>query len=158
MRRSKPFPLLSSLRSQRGLEQILLNYFRMPVTLTIDPKRQLSITTGAGVVTDEEFIDARQRLLANPDFDPCFDRIWDFHAVSESRVSDEVMARLVAGSPLSEKPICRAVVMSECPGPMKAILDFIGRTRAAHRRIAVFPDLARAEEWVLTARHDLPPE
>ena len=132
--------------------------FGMPVTFTIDPERRLTITTGAGVVTDAEFIDARQRLLANTEFDPCFDRIWDFHAVSESRVSDEVMARLVAGSPPSEKPICRAVVMSECPGPTKAILDFIGCTRAAHRRIAVFPDFARAEEWVLTARHDLPPE
>ena len=136
----------------------MLNYFRMPVTLTIDPERRLAITNGTGVVTDAEFIDARQRLLANPDFDPCYDRIWDFHGVTESRVSDEVMARLVAGSPPSKKPICRAVVMSECPGPMKAILDFISRTRAAHRRIAVFPDLPRAEEWVLIARHDLPPE
>ena len=130
----------------------------MPVTLSIDPKRRLTITTGAGVVTDAEFIDARQRLLADPTFDLDYDRIWDFHAVTESRVSDEVMARLVAGSPPSKKPICRAVVMSECPGPMKAILDFISRTRAAHRRIAVFPDFAHARDWVLTARHDLPPE
>lgn len=130
----------------------------MPVTLSIDPEERIAVTTGAGVVTDAEFIDARQRLLGDTTFDPDFDRIWDFHAVTESLVSDEVMARLVTGSPPSKKPICRAVVMSESPGPMEAILDFIGRTRAAHRRIAVFPDFARARDWVLTARHDLPPE
>ncbi|HEY5036417.1 MAG TPA: hypothetical protein VII74_04720 [Chthoniobacterales bacterium] len=41
---------------------------------------------------------------------------------------------------------------------MKAIIDFISRTRQANRRIAAFPDRTSAEEWVLTARHDLPPE
>ncbi len=41
---------------------------------------------------------------------------------------------------------------------MKAILDFISRTRQVNRCIAAFPDLASAEEWLLTARVDLPPE
>jgi hypothetical protein len=41
---------------------------------------------------------------------------------------------------------------------MKAILDFINRTRQANRRIAAFPDRDSAEKWVTTARVDLPPE
>jgi len=52
----------------------------MPVSVTIDPERQLTITIGEGVVTDEEFLRAREQLLANPAFDPAFDRIWDFYA------------------------------------------------------------------------------
>ena len=130
----------------------------MPVTLAIDKERRLQITTAHGVVTDAEFLEARQQLLANPDFDPSFDRIWNFYGVTEARVSNEIIARLVAGSPSSEKPICRAVVLSERAGPTKAILDFIKLTRDTSRRIAAFPDLASAEQWVLVTRVDLPPE
>jgi hypothetical protein len=130
----------------------------MPVTLSIDKERRLTITTGGGVVTDAEFTDARRELLLHPDFDPCFDRIWDFSAVTEAHVSKEIVAKLVAESPAAERSICRAVVMSKRASPMKDILEFIGRTRQANRRIAAFPDLTSAEKWVLTARHDLPPE
>lgn len=130
----------------------------MPVTLSIDTERKLTITTGEGVVTDADFIEARRQLLAHPDFDPSFDRIWDFHGVTEARVTENVIAKLVAESPNADNPICRAVVVSERTGPMKAILDFISHTRKASRRIAAFPNFAAAEKWVLTTRNDLPPE
>ena len=129
----------------------------MPVNVTIDPERRLTITTCEGVVTDEEFLRARAQLLADPTFDPDFDRIWDFLAVTEARVTEDVVAQLVATSPNSEKPICRAVVVSERTTAMKAILDFINRTRHFNRRIAAFPDRDRAEKWIATARVDFPP-
>ena len=129
----------------------------MPVTVTIDPEQRLTITTCEGVVTDEEFLRARKKLLADPVFDPAFDRIWDFYAVTEARVSQDVVAGLVATSPNCEKPIYRAVVVSERATPMKAILDFINRTRQFNRRIAAFPDRGCAEKWITTARVDLPP-
>ena len=130
----------------------------MSVTVTIDAERRLTITTCEGVVTDEQFLSARERLLANPAFDPGFDRIWDFHAVTEAEVSEAVAAQLIGTSPTSDKPICRAVVVSERFTPMKAILDFIKRTRQANRRIAAFPDRASAENWITAARLDLTPE
>lgn len=130
----------------------------MSVTLRIDPERALVITTGEGVVTEDEFVRAREQLLADPAFDLSFDRIWDFSAVTEARVSEAMTAQLVAASPSSGKPICRAVVVSERAGPMKATLDFINYTRKENRRIAAFPDLASAEKWILDARRDLPPE
>jgi hypothetical protein len=118
----------------------------------------VTVTTGEGVVTDEEFLRAREQLLANPAFDQSFDRIWDFYSITEARVSEAVAARLIAGSPNSEKPICRAVVVSERAAPMKAILDFINRTRQANRRIAAFSNRDSAEKWVISARVDLLPE
>ena len=129
----------------------------MPVTVTIDPERRLTITTGEGVVTDEEFLRAREQLLANPAFDPAFDRIWDFYAITEAQVSEAVVAQLIATSPNSERPICRAVVVSERAAPMKSILDFINRIRQANRRIAAFPDRDRAEKWIATTRVEFPP-
>jgi hypothetical protein len=130
----------------------------MPVAVTIDPERRLTITIGEGVVTDEEFLRARDQLLANPAFDPTFDRIWDFYAITEARVSDAVAARLIATSPNSEKPICRAFVVSERTTPMNAILAFINRIRQTNRQIAAFPDRGRAEKWITAVRGDLPPE
>ena len=38
----------------------------------------------------------------------------------------------IATSPNSEKPICRAVVVSERTTPVKAILDFMNRIRQAN--------------------------
>ena len=129
----------------------------MPVTVTIDPKRRLTITTGEGVVTDEEFLRAREKLLANPAFDPAFDRIWDFAAITEAQVSEAVVELLVATSPNSERPICRAVVVSERATPMKYILGFINCVRQANRRIAAFPDRRCAEKWIATTRVDFSP-
>ncbi len=126
----------------------------MPVTVIIDPERRLTITTGEGVVTDEEFLRAREDLLANPVFDPAFDRIWDFSAITEARMSEAVVAQLVATSPNSDRPICRAVVVSERATPMKYILDFINCVRQANRRIAAFPDRDCAEKWIATSRAD----
>jgi hypothetical protein len=127
----------------------------MPVTVTVYPERLLTITVGEAVVTDEEFLRAREELLANPAFDPSFDRIWDFSAVTEAQVSEEVVAQLVATSPNSERPICRAVVVSERATPMKYILGFINRVRQANRRIAAFPNRDHAEQWIAASRADL---
>jgi hypothetical protein len=129
----------------------------VPVSVNIDKERRLTITSAQGIVTDAEFLEAREQLLVNPDFDPDYDRIWDFYAITEVQVSQDVAAKLTAESPGAEKPICRAVIMSEQSGPMQSILDFIGRMRQAHRRIAAFPDLASAEKWIATARLDPPP-
>lgn len=130
----------------------------MPVTLSIDTSRRLTITRAHDVVTEAELIEARRQFVEHPHFDPNFDRVWDFRDVTEAQISDEIIARLVAGSPVSGKPICRAVVVSVRPEPMKAILSFISQTRQANRRIAAFPDRASAEQWIFTARVDLPPE
>jgi hypothetical protein len=109
------------------------------------------------VVTDEEFLRARDQLVVNPAFDPTFDRIWDFSAITEARVSDAVAGLLIATPPNSEKPLCRAVVVSERATPMPSILDFINRVRQTNRQIAAFPDRDRAEQWIATCRADLAP-
>lgn len=133
-------------------------HLAVPVAAIIECEERLTITRGEGVVTDEDFLTARAELLADPRFDPTFDRIWDFRDVTEARVSQEVARRLIVASPNSEKPICRAVVVSERPAPINAILHLIELTRRNHRRIAVFPDIKSARQWIATARADLAPE
>jgi hypothetical protein len=86
----------------------------MPALVTIDVERKLMITVCSDTVTDEEFVQARKQVLADPTFDPSFDRLWDFSAVTKEQVSDETIAYLVETSPF-EGDISRAVVVSMLP-------------------------------------------
>jgi hypothetical protein len=130
----------------------------MPVRLILNAADRITITVLEGFVTDAELIATRRQVLSDPAFDPAYDRIWDFHAATDSFVSEPVALQMVSESPLPGQPICRAVVMSQALRPQPAILDFIDRNRRARRRIAAFPDRHCAVEWIKFARTDLPPE
>ena len=123
----------------------------MPAHVTIDPERKLVLTICSGTVTDEEFLRAREELLADPAFDPSFDRLWDFSAVTEEQVSKEAMAGLVKSSPFTGD-ISRAVVVSMAPKPLARILEFVSQSRRFNRRIAAFPSREAAEEWITSER------
>ncbi|MEP6810141.1 MAG: hypothetical protein ABI992_07845 [Chthoniobacterales bacterium] len=126
----------------------------MPANVTIDVERKLVITDCAGMVTDAEFLEARRQLLADPDFDPSFDRLWDFSAVTEERVSAETLAHLVATSPHHDA-ILRAVVVSMAPQTLSRVMDFVSQSRKYNRQIAAFPTRKSAEEWLERERSAL---
>ena len=123
----------------------------MPAQLTIDPERKLVITVCSGMVTDAEFLQAREQLLADPNFDASFDRLWDFSAVTKEQVSEEAMAGLVKTSP-HVGDISRAVVVSMAAKPLVRILQFVSQSRRFNRRIAAFPSREAAEQWIKTER------
>lgn len=129
----------------------------MPVIVRVDVERKLVITTCSGSVIDEDFLQARKDMLANPRFDPSFDRLWDFSEVTQQRVSDATMAHLVETSP-SVGNISRAVVVSRAKEPLPQVLEFIGRSRSLNRRVAVFPNRETAEQWIETGRNAPPLE
>jgi hypothetical protein len=119
----------------------------MPADVMIDLERKLVITVCSGVVTDEEFMEARKQLLADPAFDPAFDRMWDFSGVIAEQVSEEAIARLVKSAPFVGD-ISRAVVMSMSPKALARIMEFVFQSRQLNRRIAVFPTRQSAEQWI----------
>jgi hypothetical protein len=133
----------------------------MPAYVTIDAERKLVITVCSGTVTDEEFLQAREQVLADPAFDPSFDRLWDFSAVTMEEVSEEAIARLVKTSPFVGD-ISRAVVVSMSPKALARIMDFVSQSRRFSRCIAVFPTRETAERWIESERrtrlraHDSP--
>ncbi len=126
----------------------------MPVTVTIDTKRKLVVTTAAGLVSDKEFLDARSKLLADPQFHPSFDRLWDFSAVTQESVTDKTVAYLADTSPCAGM-IYRAVVVCMPPEPFQRVLDFIDTSRGFSRQIAAFPARQMAEDWIRTERANL---
>lgn len=124
----------------------------MPVTVTVDAERKLVITTCSGSVTDEDFLQARRDVLADPRFDPSFDRVWDFSEVKQQEVSDATMAHLVETSPSADS-ISRAVVVSMAKQPLERVLAFIAQSRQLNRRMAVFPNRETAEKWIENGRN-----
>ena len=130
----------------------------MPVLITIDVERKVVLTVCSGDVRDEDFLEAREHVLDDSRFDPSFDRVWDFSAVTEAGVSEATIEQLVATSPFVGD-VLRAVVASKSPKALARVLEFVSRTRKFNRRIAVFPNRDAAEEWIKSERAaTLPPE
>jgi hypothetical protein len=123
----------------------------MPALVTIDVERKLVITVCSETVTDEEFVQARKQVLADPTFDPSFDRLWDFSAVTGEQVSDETIAHLVETSPFVGD-ILRAVVVSMSPKALARVMEFVSLSRRFNRRIAAFPTQEAARQWLESER------
>jgi hypothetical protein len=123
----------------------------MPALVTIDVERKLVITVCSGTVTDEEFVQARKQVLADPTFDPSFDRLWDFTAVTGAEVNDETIAHLVETSPFMGD-ILRAVVVSMSAKALARVMEFVAQSRRFNRRIAAFPSRETAWQWLESER------
>jgi hypothetical protein len=123
----------------------------MPALVTIDVERKLVITVCSDTVTDEEFLQARKQVLADPTFDPSYDRLWDFSAVTQEQVSDETVAHLVETSPF-EGDILRAVVVSMSAKALARVMEFVSLSRRFNRRIAAFPTREAAQKWLESER------
>ncbi|MGI8436756.1 MAG: hypothetical protein ACR2NX_07610 [Chthoniobacterales bacterium] len=129
----------------------------MPALIEIDVERKLVRTVCSGTVADEDFVHAREEMLADPRFDPAFDRLWDFSGVKEEHVSEETLATLVKTSPHTGD-ISRAVVVSMAPQAFARVLEFISQSRRFQRRIAAFPTRDAAERWIQSERLARAPE
>ncbi len=129
----------------------------MPVSVNVDVEKKLVLTTCSGSISDEDLLQAREDLMANPHFDPSFDRLWDFSEVTQQQVSDATLKHLVGTSP-STGNISRAVVVSMSKDPLERVLAFIAHSRQLNRRVAVFPNRESAEQWIDTRRNPEPAE
>jgi hypothetical protein len=125
----------------------------MPALVTIDVERKLVITVCSDTVTDEEFVQARKQVLADPTFDPSFDRLWDFSAVTGEQVSDETIALLVETSPF-EGDILRAVVVSMRAKALDRVMEFVSQSRRLNRGITAFPTRESAQQWLERERRE----
>jgi hypothetical protein len=123
----------------------------MAALVTIDVERRLVTTVCADIVTDQEFVQARKQVLADPTFDPAFDRLWDFSAVTGEQVSDETIAHLAETSPFSGD-ILRAVVVSMTAKALNRVMEFVAQSRRFNRRIAAFPTRESAWQWIESER------
>ena len=122
----------------------------MSLTVTIDKKRGLIITHGAGVLTLDDIARARAQLRANPDFDPTFYELFDVRDVTEARISGAEMARIAASSVLAPG-VCRAFVIANQKQHGLARM-FSGLAEPHDQRVDIFRDTSVAEAWLASRR------
>ncbi len=132
-------------------ERFLLSTYPMPAEIVIDVEMRVVFTICSGTVTDDEFLQARAHILADPRFDSAFDRLWDFSAVTREEVSEATIAELVRTSPQTGD-ILRAVVVSMSPQVLTRAMEFVAQSRRFNRRIAAFPTRAAAVDWIKSER------
>src|SRR5690348_3339378 len=88
-----PLPLYSFGARRRGPATVAE---RMPVSLTIDPKRALVYSAFHGDVTEEELLSHGETIRLHPQFERDFSEIVDLRNVTELRVSAETLSQLAA--------------------------------------------------------------
>jgi hypothetical protein len=126
----------------------------MSVTYKIFTSARLVVTTGLGVVTLAESRAHQDKLLADPDFDPEFDQLIDFTAVSRfAPTADE--AALIAERKLFSPRSRRAFVATD-PAiyGMGRMIEVRHGMSATPSRVLSFYDLPSALKWL--GREKLP--
>ncbi len=122
----------------------------MPLTVSVDKKRGLIITHGAGALTLDDIAHARAQLRGNPDFDPTFYELFDVRDVTEARLTGAEMARVAASSVLGPG-VCRAFVIANQKQHGLARM-FSGFAEPHDQRVDIFRDMAVAEAWLASRR------
>lgn len=68
----------------------------MPITYRIDTARGLVLTTATGVLTDDELLEHKRALAADPAFAPGMRQLSDVRAVEQLAVTSEGVRLMVA--------------------------------------------------------------
>lgn len=120
----------------------------MPAKYVIDVARRLVISTGTGTVNDEDVLNHHEQLRRDPDFDPTFDQLSDFTAVTKVEITPEAI-RVIASQQLFADNARRAIV-----APTREIFG-LARMFQAYRElsegkegIAIFRDREQALRWL----------
>lgn len=119
----------------------------MPASYKIDKDKRLVLMNAWGVLTFADAVAHRDKLLADPDFDPSFSQISDFTDVTKVAISADELRQL-AGLAVFAPQARRAFV---APADEKFGL---GRMFVAHRELlgesgsAVFRSIEEALLWL----------
>ena len=122
----------------------------MAITYHIDAPRGLVLTTASGVLTDEELLDHKRRLVEDPHFTPGMKELSDVRGVDKLNVTPEGIGQMVALDKL------HAPRLGDYRLAILASEDFVFGTARMYQMLTedslegvrVFRDRAEAEEWL----------
>lgn len=124
----------------------------MSADYVIRKEQRLVWTTGSGSLTAEDIEQHNARLRADPDFDPAFDNLVDFHTVERVDISTGAVVNF-AHEVLFAPEARRAIVARS------ALLIGLARMYGVYEEIAIgssrthlFPDVPSALEWLGVVR------
>jgi hypothetical protein len=118
----------------------------VPVSYAIDPKQKLVVTRLWGVVTDDEVLDHNRRLRADPAFDPGYRQLVHMTAITESRVTTNLINETSADQFFN--PGTRRAFVATGDSIFGMARKYALQAEAIGQTIEVFRDLRKAEEWL----------
>lgn len=123
----------------------------MPWNYVIDQERDAVLVTATGVVTGEELTAGVKTLVQDPGFHPDIRMLLDYHAISELRVSYNVIETLASSRVYSAKSRRACYVQV---GFALGVGQYY-QAFAQAGRVEVFTDRAEALAWL---NESVPPE
>lgn len=67
----------------------------MPISYQIDEEHNLVLTTGSGVITDEDILQHKNRLLSDPNFKPGMRELSDLRGIERLDVTPDGVMKMV---------------------------------------------------------------
>ena len=125
----------------------------MPADYQIDRSRRVVHCRAWGVLTDQDLVDNRVALHADPVFEPNLAVLYDFTDVTEVNVTSATLRGLARGSRLAPTARQALIVSSEEAFGMARMYSIFGGNESQNR---VFRDRASAEAWLDSARGPQP--
>lgn len=115
----------------------------MAAVLKIDIRRRLVYSSFYGKVTGEELLAHRQRILAEPFFNPAFDEIVDFSDVSQTLINEQALASLASEKSIYG-PNSRHVVVAPSDMPYEIGLRYQQLAQQSRPNLHVVRSLSEA--------------
>lgn len=122
----------------------------MPISYRIDPQRNLIFTTATGILTDDDILELKRQLTADPEFKPGMRELSDVRAVTDLRVTTQGVRRMVnqdakQSSTLDEYRLAIVAGSGEVFG-MARMYQMLTENNLPH--VAVFRDYDTAARWI----------
>jgi hypothetical protein len=122
----------------------------MPMTYTIDASHKLVRATGSGVLTDDDVMNHRRALAADPEFSPQMREISDIRTVTEFQVTPAGVRIMVAADVkmVASGGMHKLAVVAEenVAYGMSRMYQTLGEPNI--RSVGVFRNYKDAEEWL----------
>lgn len=122
----------------------------MPMTYTIEPEKNLVVTTGAGVLTDDDVMAHRRALSADPRFSPQMRELSDIRQVADFQVTPAGIRMMVAADVkmVSSGGMHKLAVVAEgnVAYGMSRMYQTLGEPNI--RSVGVFRNYKEAEQWL----------
>jgi uncharacterized integral membrane protein len=121
----------------------------MPVVLKIDSRRKVVYSAFYGKIDDAEIAGHRSAIAADPDFNPDFNEIVDFTAVTAAEISESTLVAMAANPSLFSDSALHIVV-----APADLLFQLASKYKGLSRfsRPNLFVVRTRAEAYQILGR------
>ena len=126
----------------------------MPIEYAIDEDLGVVFATASGVLTEDELLEHKRKVISDPNFKPGFVELSDVRSVSDLAISASGLERFVAQDDSDAERLrdykLAIVVSGALEFGMGAMYEMM--SRANNRDVRIFRDLGLAKEWLQIPR------